>query len=162
MRLNHIQPVLVFYLDHNGLVDKGNRRSPEILADPLRADIRVNELGIEPAAPGRLEFPKGFPHLDLAVQAGQVGSGVFQLVKGDNLDVLLQIVQQLLGALGQAELIGGGNIDALIVAKGYEVDGDDDAQKGRQHNQGIDAVAAGAADKGGRYRTEENQPHQQD
>ena len=162
LRLNHIQPVAVFYLDHNGLVDKAGRRSPEILADPLRADIRVNKLGTEPAAPGRLKLPKSFPHLDLAVQAGQIRSRVFQLVKGDNLNVLLQVVQQLLGALGQAELIGGGNIDALVVAKGYEVDGDNDAQKGGQHYQGVDAVAAGAADKGGHYGTEENQPHQQD
>ena len=165
--LNHIYSVAILEFDHNGLVDEVGGGSAEILADPLRADIRVDELGTETAAPGRFKFPKGFPDFDLAVQAGELrlraGAGayrVFQLVKGDNFDVLLQVVQQLLGALCQAELVCGGDIDAVVVLKGYEVGDYDDAQKGGQHNNGVDAVAAGAADEGGDHRTEGNQSHQ--
>ena len=77
---------------------------------------------------------------------------------------MLQVLKQLLGAAMQAGLVGGGDVGPAGVFESDDVDYYDDAGESCDHDCGVEAVPAGAADESGHHRAEgdegdhENQP----
>ena len=142
-----------FAFDHNRL-----QKSYPVLPSNIRINFWIDKLVGEFARP-IIELGKGVFNLGAAYELFLPHHRPIFYVKGNGVHRLVQVVEQILGAGVQAELLSSCGVDPVIVVERDNVDDQDDSEESAQHYQGVHAIAAGATDESGGHAAEEYQAY---